>query len=198
MNTLYSFRRCPYAIRARMAILKAGVDCRIHEVSLRNKPQALLDLSPKATVPVLHCADGQVIEQSLEIMHWALAQSDPDGWLIGSDQQDNLHLLSINDGVFKHWLDRYKYFERYPDLTQLYYRTQAEDCLIQLLENKLTQFPYLGGHQPNMTDVSIFPFVRQFAAVDPLWFAQSRWGATRAWLNIWLENPVFTNVMAKV
>jgi glutathione S-transferase len=198
MNTLYSFRRCPYAIRARMAILKAGVECQIHEVSLRNKPQALLDLSPKATVPVLHCADGQVIEQSLEIMQWALAQTDPDGWLIGSDQEDNLHLLSINDGVFKHWLDRYKYFERYPEYPQLYYRTQAEDCLIQLLENKLAQCGYLGGRQPCMTDVSIFPFIRQFAAVDPLWFAQSRWVATRAWLNRWLESPTFKDVMVKV
>ena len=181
-----------------MAILKAGVECQIHEVSLRNKPQALLDLSPKATVPVLHCANGQVIEQSLEIMQWALAQSDPDGWLLSSDQVDNHHLLSINDGIFKHWLDRYKYFERYPEHPQLYYRTQAEDCLIQLLENKLTQCLYLGGRQPCMTDVSIFPFVRQFAAVDTLWFAQSRWVATRAWLNIWLESRAFTDVMAKV
>jgi len=197
MNTLYSFRRCPYAIRARMAIRQAGIDCQIHEVSLRNKPQALLDLSPKATVPVLHCADGRVIEQSLEIMHWALAQHDPDDWLNHCDQPDHLQLIAVNDGVFKHWLDRYKYFERYPDNTQHFYRAQAEDCMIHLLENRLSQAPYLGGHRPCVTDVAVFPFIRQFAAVDSDWFAHSPWQATQAWLKIWLENNIFNAVMAK-
>jgi len=197
-DTLYSFRRCPYAIRARMAILKAGIACQIHEVSLRNKPPALLALSPKATVPVLHCADGRVIEQSLEIMQWALAQCDPDAWLIGCDQPDNLQLLDSNDGAFKYWLDRYKYFERYPESSQLLYRIQAVDCLIYPLENRLSQAPFLGGQRPCMTDVAIFPFIRQFAAVDPAWFAQSPWVATRTWLNVWLESDLFAAVMAKV
>ncbi len=198
MNTLYSFRRCPYAIRARMAILKAGIDCRIHEVSLRNKPQALLELSPKATVPVLHCADGRVLEQSLEIMCWALGQRDPDDWLTGFDQSENQTLLTVNDGVFKYWLDRYKYFERFPENPQVYYRTQAEDCLIRLLENRLIQAPFLGGDRPCLIDVAIFPFVRQFAAVDPQWFAQSTWRATTAWLSLWLDSHAFTDVMVKV
>ena len=198
MNTLYSFRRCPYAIRARMAIHQAGIDCEIHEVSLRNKPQALLELSPKATVPVLHCADGRVIEQSLEIMQWALAQHDPDGWLTNWDHSDNQHLLSANDGAFKYWLDRYKYFERYPDNPQIYYRMQAEECLIALLDSGLGHAPYLGGVQPCLADVAIFPFIRQFAAVDAQWFASSPWRAVRTWLNSWLENRIFTAVMAKV
>ena len=197
MNTLYSFRRCPYAIRARMAIHQAAVDCQIHEVSLRNKPQALLELSPKATVPVLHCADGRVIDQSLEIMRWALAQHDPDGWLLGQSFQDNESLLDANDGVFKQWLDRYKYFERYPEHAQADYRLQAEESLIHPLEKRLVQDAFLGGTQPCLTDVAIFPFVRQFAAVDPAWFAQSRWCSVRAWLNGWLNSPVFIAVMHK-
>ena len=197
MNTLYSFRRCPYAIRARMAIHQAAVDCQIHEVSLRNKPQALLELSPTATVPVLHCADGRVIDQSLEIMRWALAQHDPDGWLLGQSVQDNESLLDANDGVFKQWLDRYKYFERYPEHAQADYRLQAEESLIHPLEKRLVQDAFLGGTQPCLTDVAIFPFVRQFAAVDPAWFAQSRWCSVRAWLNGWLQSPVFIAVMHK-
>jgi glutathione S-transferase len=197
MNTLYSFRRCPYAIRARMAIHQAGVDCQIHEVSLRNKPQALLELSPKATVPVLHGADGRVIDQSLEIMRWALAQHDPDGWLLRQSFQDNEGLLDTNDGVFKQWLDRYKYFERYPEHAQADYRLQAEESLIHPLEKRLAQDSFLGGTQPCLTDVAIFPFVRQFAAVDPAWFAQSGWCSVRAWLNGWLQRPVFIAVMHK-
>ncbi len=196
MNTLYSFRRCPYAIRARMAILKAGAVCQIHEVSLRDTPRALLEISPKATVPVLHCDDGRVIEQSLEIMHWALGQHDPDGWL-RNDCLDNQSLLQINDGVFKYWLDRYKYFERYPENSQIYYRSQAEDCLIRLLENRLIQEPYLGGSRPCLTDVAIFPFVRQFAGVEPHWFAQSPWQALRRWLSLWLDSHAFKDVMVK-
>lgn len=197
MNTLYSFRRCPYAIRARMAILKAGVDCQIHEVSLRNKPQAMIELSPKATVPVLHTAEGQVVDQSLEIMQWALAQHDPDSWLFGWEQPDNQMLLDTNDGLFKHWLDRYKYFERYPEHPQAFYRSQAEQCLIKPLETRLAQSPYLGGSQPCVTDVAIFPFIRQFAAVDPQWFAQSPWQATRTWLGVWLDSDEFKAAMIK-
>ena len=197
MNTLYSFRRCPYAIRARMAIVQAGVDCRIHEVSLRNKPEALLKLSPKATVPVLHCEDGQIIDQSLDIMHWALEQNDPLGWLDSQAHPDNQRLLIANDGVFKKWLDCYKYFERYPLNTQIFYRKQAEDCLIALLETRLSQHSYLGGSMPCLTDVAIFPFIRQFAAVDPTWFAQSEWVAVRGWLDAWLVNKTFTSVMEK-
>lgn len=197
MNTLYSFRRCPYAIRARMAILKSGVACQIHEVSLRNKPQAMIELSPKATVPVLHTADGQVVDQSLEIIKWALAQHDPDGWLTGWERPDNKMLLDTNDGMFKHWLDRYKYFERYPDNPQTFYRSQAEQCLIEMLETRLTQRPYLGGLQPCVTDIAIFPFVRQFAAVDPQWFEQSPWRSTRTWLSFWLDSDVFKAVMIK-
>lgn len=197
MNTLYSFRRCPYAIRARMALYASCVDCQIHEVSLRNKPQALLALSPKATVPVLHCADGRVIEQSLEIMYWALEQHDPSGWLENQALAGNTELLALNDGPFKHWLDRYKYFERYPEHTQLYYRAQAEDCLIARLDKQLSLTAYLGADKPCLTDVAIFPFVRQFAAVDAAWFAQSQWVSVRRWLASWLESSTFIAVMQK-
>lgn len=198
MNILYSFRRCPYAIRARMAILASGITCQIHEVSLRNKPQTLLDISPKATVPVLHCKNGIVIEQSLDIMFWALAQHDPAKWLRHLDENNNQLLLASNDGVFKSWLDRYKYFERYPEYPQLHYRTQAEQSLIAVLEARLEQHPFLGGEQACLIDVAIFPFIRQFAAVDVAWFTQSPWKATRAWLDAWLVHPDFTTVMKKI
>jgi len=197
VNTLYSFRRCPYAIRARMALKQAGIVFSLVEVSLRQKPQALLELSPKATVPVLHCADGRVLDQSLDIMHWALSQNDPAHWLDTADQPDNVTLLQANDGVFKHWLDRYKYFERYPERTQEAYRDEAVLSMVKPLERRLAQRPYLGGDTAGLTDVAIFPFVRQFAAVEPEWFAASPWTATRDWLSGWTQSDLFTVVMAK-
>jgi len=109
-NILYSFRRCPYAMRARMAIAASGLQVELREVVLRDKPQALLDISPKATVPVLQTSEGTIIDESLDIMHWALQQSDPENWLANIDHD----LISNNDGDFKHWLDRYKYADRHP------------------------------------------------------------------------------------
>ncbi len=192
---LYSYRRCPYAMRARMALWCAGIEVELEEISLRDKPAALLAVSAKGTVPVLHCADGLVLEESLAIMRWALAQRDPQGWLLNADHVEQQALVQINDTDFKHWLDRYKYAERYPEFGLEYYREQALGSLITKLEQRLTQTPYLAGQTACLSDVAIFPFVRQFAAVDATWFAQSPWPATRAWLNGWLESVLFKTIM---
>lgn len=198
---LYSYRRCPYAMRARMALWCAGIAVEVREISLRDKPPEMLALSPKGTVPVLHCADGRVIDQSLDIMRWALTQHDPFGWLrwaFGSGEyalQESL--IACNDSTFKHWLDRYKYAERYPEFDATYYRQQALSCQLDGLEGRLSQFPYLGGETAVLSDVALFPFVRQFAAVDTAWFDASPYPATRQWLRGWVESALFKKVMAK-
>ncbi len=191
---LYSFRRCPYAIRARLAIAQAGVAVLVHEVALRDKPQALLNLSPKGTVPVLRLPDGQVIEQSLDIMKWALRQHDPQAWLRTSPNDD---LIDTNDGPFKHWLDRYKYAQRHPQHSASHYREQAVQVLVAPLEDRLKHQAFLGGSQPCLADVALFPFIRQFAAVDSTWFELSQWSHTRQWLAGWATSALFAQVMAK-
>lgn len=194
---LYSYRRCPYAMRARMALRIAGIDVEQIEISLRDKPQAMLDISPKGTVPVLQCADGQVIDQSLDIMRWALLQHDPQQWLQHADDADQRALIQRNDTDFKYWLDRYKYAERYPEFSSLHYREQAGIALLDVLEVRLARSSYLGGQDPCLSDVAIFPFVRQFAAVDSNWFSTADFPALRRWLNGWLESDLFMSVMAK-
>jgi glutathione S-transferase len=194
---LYSYRRCPYAMRARMALRVADIEIEQIEISLRDKPQAMLDISPKGTVPVLQCPDGRVIEQSLEIMRWALEQNDPQKWLQHADDAEQLSFVQRNDTDFKHWLDRYKYAERYPDFTAQYYRDQAIATLLDSLEARLAHNQYLGGQSPCLSDVAIFPFVRQFAAVDATWFGASHLSALRNWLQGWVESELFVSVMAK-
>jgi len=191
---LYSFRRCPYAIRARMAIAYADISVAIREVVLSNKPEHLLLISPKGTVPVLQLADGVVIEESLEIMQWALAQNDPEHWLAsGTDAE---RLVRLNDAEFKYYLDRYKYADRYPNYSQAYYRLQAEGFLIEL-ETRLSKFSYLCGGSLSIADVAIFPFIRQFASVEPEWFQNSAYDALKKWLELRLSTDLFARVMAK-
>jgi len=192
---LYSYRRCPYAMRARMAIWAANIQVAIREISLRDKPAHLLQISPKGTVPVLQLPDGTVLEQSLDIMQWALAQHDPQDWL-NADCEAVGQLIALNDGDFKKALDRYKYPDRYPEHTQEFYRAQGEHFL-QRLEVALGQYDYLLGDKPSIADVAIFPFIRQFAAVDAEWFASSPYPRLRVWLEEWLESALFTEVMQK-
>ncbi|MDX1320322.1 MAG: glutathione S-transferase N-terminal domain-containing protein, partial [Oceanospirillum sp.] len=132
---LYSFRRCPYAMRARLGLLFAGLQVELREIVLKNKPAPMLAISPKGTVPVLELPDGRVIEESREILEWALAQQDPAG-LLDVDLQLAAGLLDQNDGDFKHWLDRYKYADRHPEMSQLEYRQKGEEFL-QVLEGLL-------------------------------------------------------------
>lgn len=192
---LYSYRRCPYAMRARMALWAAKIQVELREVSLREKPQHLLQISPKATVPVLQLADGTVLEQSLDIMRWALQQNDARGWLKGDMLMADT-LISGNDGEFKKALDRYKYPERYPEQSALFYREQGEQFL-QRLEALLVEHRFLLGDSASMADVAIFPFIRQFAAVDAQWFGRSDYPRLREWLAGWVEGELFTQVMQK-
>lgn len=191
---LYSFRRCPYAMRARLALRYSGVAVRIIEVSLKAKPAEMLALSPKGTVPVLS-VEGRVIEESLEIMQWALAQHDPDDWLLQGDP-GMLALIAENDQVFKHHLNRYKYAERYPEQSMEHYRAEGE-VFLQKLETLLADREYLLAEHLSLADVALMPFVRQFAHVDREWFASTRYGRLQAWLQRFLDSPLFMAVMAK-
>lgn len=196
--TLYSFRRCPYAMRARLALRYAGVPVQIVEVSLKAKPAEMLALSPKGTVPVLALED-RVIDESLEIMHWALAQHDPEDWRLStapSAQARMAALIAENDQVFKVHLNRYKYAERYPEAPMEHYRGQGEAFLARL-DGLLQQRRYLLAEHPSLADMALLPFVRQFAHVDREWFAQTPHGALQRWLREWLESPLFVGVMAK-
>lgn len=195
---LYSFRRCPYAIRARIAVLKSGVQVELREVVLRNKPEPMLRASPKGTVPVLVLPDGgPVLSESLDVMRWALMQHDPDGWLLNSDAPAQQQWLAINDGPFKQALDRYKYPERQRSRSQETSRDECVAAMIQPMETCLAKQAFLAGDRPGLADVAVMPFVRQFAAVDAKWFAASGWEAARLWLDRWSSHPDFLDVMDK-
>lgn len=190
---LYSFRRCPYAMRARMALRYSKVPVQIIEVSLKAKPADMLALSPKGTVPVLS-VDGQVIDESLAIMHWALARHDPEGWLLGDPAVQ--WLIEENDQRFKHHLNRYKYAERYPEQPMEFYRAEGE-VFLRRLDELLAEHEYLLADHLSLADVALAPFVRQFAHVDREWFAQAPYPRLQAWLQRFLESPLFIAVMAK-
>jgi glutathione S-transferase len=198
LPVLYSFRRCPYAIRARLALCVSGTPVELREVDLKRKPAALLALSPAATVPVLDLGQGRVLTQSLDILQWALQQDDPEQWLQEGDAVFNQWLVDTTDGDFKRWLDRYKYAERHPERSASEWRSEAERCLIEPLEARLAAQPHVGGHKPCWADAAVFPFVRQFAGVDPAWWASSPWQHTRQWLDAWLVSPLFLACMHKV
>ena len=195
---LYSFRRCPFAIRARMAIKVSGVEVDTHEVSLRNKPQALLDCSPKGTVPVLQFPDGRVIEESLEIMQWALSINDPEQWLDTAKgaSDEALSLITENDNSFKSALDLYKYSVRFPEHSEQYYREKAEVFLAQL-DARLVQQPFLMGARLTLPDMAIFPFIRQFYNVNQDWFRASKYGYLISWLDQRMASDIFNAVMEK-
>jgi len=198
MNTLYSFRRCPYAMRARMALRYSGVAVDLIEVSLKAKPPEMLALSPKGTVPVLS-VDGQVIDESLAIMRWALAQNDPQDWLLKEDPAGQAltgALIEENDQAFKVHLNRYKYAERYPEQPMAVYRAEGE-VFLRKLDELLDGRDYLLAGHPTLADVALMPFVRQFAHVDREWFAQTPYVRLQAWLQRFLESALFTGVMQK-
>ena len=196
---LYTYRRCPYAMRARMALLMGVRPFYAFEVVLRDKPAALLALSPKATVPVLRLADGGVIDESWDIMRWALSSADPYGCWSRAQSAENLALLACNDGPFKQHLDRYKYPGRYADADPLVHRAQALTALLAPLDARLQRERFLGGDDSACaTDLALFPFVRQFAAVQPDWFAAQPLTALRGWLADWLASALFAACMTKL
>jgi len=191
---LYSFRRCPYAMRARMALAEAEVAVRLREILLRDKPDHMLALSAKGTVPVLQLPDGTVLDESLEVMDWALAQHDPQGWLAHKDDA----LIARFDGDFKHHLDRYKYATRYADeaADALAHRAACH-AILQDLEPRLKD-DWLAGRAAGFTDVAILPFLRQFRIADTGWFDnQMALPNVRAYVLRFLDWPVFTRIMDK-
>ncbi len=193
LPVLYSFRRCPYAMRARLAIAVSGQPVNLREVSLRDKPDDLLWVSAKATVPVLVLASAQVIDESLDIMYWALQQQDPQRWLDSTLQAVSNELIGQCDTEFKTHLDHYKYADRFVQHTPLYYRAQAQVFLDQL-EQRLQTSRYLLAPRPTLSDMAILPFVRQFSAVDMDWFSVE-YPALGGWMNGLLESILFQNVM---
>lgn len=182
-------------MRARLALCQAGVTVELREVDLKHKPSALLAVSPAGTVPVLHIAPATTLVESLDILRWALAQRDDDGWLTRGDDGFNQWLVQTNDGVFKQALDRYKYATRHPQRSQADYREDAIHLLIAPLEARLHQSAFIGGDGPCWADIAVFPFVRQFAGVDSLWWEASPWTATRHWLKHWQDSALFAKSM---
>lgn len=193
LPVLYSFRRCPYAMRARLALHYVGISCELREIVLRNKAPEFLETSPKGTVPVL-VTDGEVIEESLDIMLWALAQNDPDGWL--NSKETALTLIAQSDGPFKTALDRYKYGSRFPGADASAERDTAS-VLLQQLNDRLSESPYLHGDSLGLADMAIVTFVRQFAFVDKDWFDAQDWPHLIRWLNAFLDSARFNSIMQK-
>lgn len=205
MNTpiIYSFRRCPYAMRARLALKYADIKVELREVDLNNPPDSLIAISDNATVPVLHLPDGNVLDESWDIVQWAARQNDPDSWM-GENNQYQIEsdmLLETNDYSFKQDLDHYKYADRYPEHTKEYYREQGEEFL-QELEERLATTRYLLSDTISVADIAIFPFIRQFAMVDMPWFEQAPYPGLQQWLNCFIssdqqEAHLFASIMGK-
>lgn len=200
LGTLYSFRRCPYAMRARLAcsLFLPVQSLELREVVLKNKPAELIEISPKSTVPVLQLVDREVIDESRDIVFWALNQSPrvmQSQYLPYHLQLDIEELIDENDGSFKWALDRYKYSDRY-DESEEHYRELGEVFLAKL-EKLLEKNQYLYSREPSLADIAIFPFVRQFAHVDKTWFEQSPYPKLIQWLDEWLASELFNSIMEK-
>lgn len=203
LPVLYSFRRCPYAMRARLALQVSGVPYELREVVLKSKPAELLAASAKGTVPVLVLSNGQVIDESLDIMRWALGRNDPQGWLKhGGSPADMQALIAGNDCGFKHALDRYKYPNRYPlesgNDAKAFATAQKLEAANWLagLESRLDK-GWLDGPKPCWADMATLPFVRQFAHTDTAWFAAQPWPQLQAWLARFEASALFESVMQK-
>lgn len=195
---LYTFRRCPYAMRARMALYQSGVECEHREVKLADKPASMLRASPKGTVPVLVLHNGEVIEESLDIMYWALERSDQEKWLRPQTGRSDAMagLIADNDGSFKADLDRYKYPNRYEDVDPLQHRDRGLGFLVRL-DSRIREAGHLFGDRTSLADIAIFPFVRQFAHTDIDWFNDLPLPALQTWLAQYLNSELFRAIMAK-
>ena len=179
-----------------MAVAYAGVEVELREVVLKHKPAEMLAASPKGTVPVLLLQHGVVLDESIDVMRWALTQSDHERWQSPAASESVDYWIANNDGPFKHWLDRYKYADRHPAQPREWYRDQASGYLASL-EAVLATNDWLHGNQRGLADVALFPFLRPFPFVDTDWFSRSPYAKLRAWLHRWLNDPLFINVMEK-
>ena len=207
---LWSFRRCPYAMRARLAIQSSGCKVLLREILLRDKPEDFIKDSAKATVPVLRLPDGQVIDESLDVMRWALTQNDPEDWchILSTDPEASQTFLDELDGGFKSALDRYKYASRYVKTpgddgadessldTALHHRSIGVE-FIQRIDAKLAEQPYLSGQKQGFLDFACLPFIRQFRIAYPEWFDGQDWPYLHPWLQDFLQSERFAAVMKK-
>ena len=202
---LYSLQHCPYAMRARLGILLSNEQVWVRAIKLNNKPQAFLAVSKKGTVPILILDDRQgpdhavVVDESLDIMLWALKKSDPQNLLYSDDSNALPEMLANIERFecdFVEVLEKYKYAGRFRDFSQLFYRRQCE-IFIQELEQRLDQHDYFMGPTPSLMDYALLPFIRQFAKVERQWYMQSQYVNVRDWLNRHLQQPLFTKAMAK-
>ncbi|WP_022694463.1 glutathione S-transferase [Ponticaulis koreensis] len=195
---LYSFRRCPYAMRARLAIQSSGTQVELREIHLKHKPEHMLEASPKGTVPVLIFPDGSVIDESLDVARWALAEADPQGWLapFEADREASDFLIARNDGPFKHHLDRYKYASRYEDVDASEHRAEGLKIL-EDLDARLADTGYLMAPAFTFVDAAIAPFVRQFRIPDKDWFDNLPLPALIKWVHDFMESDRFASVMEK-
>ena len=195
---LYSFRRCPYAMRARLALMVSNRVCELREVVLRDKPQEMLEVSAKGTVPILIDVDGRVLDQSIDIMLWALRQQDPEKWLMPEQGSvaEMLELIALFDEGFKYNLDRYKYPDRYPGVDAQAHRYEGS-LYLGRLNAQLSATKYLFGNNVALADMAIAPFVRQFAHTDRAWFNEQPWPGLQAWLAEFTESQIYSSVMQK-
>jgi glutathione S-transferase len=204
---LYTFRRCPYAMRARISLHLSQLNPLVREIELKHKPAEMLAISAKGTVPVLVTTDNQVISESIDIMRFALTEhpAPETNYLTPAEYQSLQYwldkpatesLINTNDNEFKPWLDKYKYADRYPEYSQLWYRQQAEN-FIQRLETCLNQHRFLCTDTVTLADLAIFPFIRQFANVEPIWFSNNQFPKVRVWLTTLMNSPLFNVTMHK-
>tara|TARA_B100000795_G_scaffold71686_1_gene50462 strand:+ start:201 stop:842 length:642 start_codon:yes stop_codon:yes gene_type:complete len=194
---LFSYRRCPYAMRARMALVESEIEFDIYEISLRNKPNEMLSISAKGTVPILKL-NTLVLDESLDIMKWAYKNSKSSylNLLDPAHKKTADELVSLNDGKFKDSLDRYKYFERYPEISKVEGR-QSCYFFLEILEKRLEIASFLIGDTRTFADICIFPFIRQFMNVDKEWFDNSEYKRVREWLSLLIKSDLFKKVMMK-
>lgn len=196
---LYSLRNCPYAMRARMAVYVSGQAVQLRDIVLSDKPVHMHQVSPKGTVPVLVLSNGEVLEQSLEIMMWAFEQSDPNNYLMSDSpntRAEMLSLVDLFDTEFKLRLEKYRSAKRYHNESVLEHRLACEQYL-KMLELKLSQHAYLMSHSPSLADLAILPFIRQLARVERQWYLQSPYPNIRKWLDDYLQSRMFSKVMTK-
>ena len=192
---LYSFRRCPYAMRARMAISYSEITVELREISLKDRPKKLYKASSKGTVPVLITENDQVIDESLNIMLWALKKNAKQTWTNKEMSNSEHKMIYINDTIFKKSLDKYKYHDRYPKKDKKFYRLECSKIL-NVYEKKLAKHKYLKYDTINIVDIAIFPFIRQFANVDYIWFEKEFKNLT-VWLKTISQSNLFKSIMKK-
>ena len=194
---LYSLRQCPYAIRSRLAILHAQQTVVLRDIDMNNKPEEMLSISPKGTVPVLLLGDGSVIDESLDVMVWALTQSDPNNLLYSHDETKLTQMLDVinqNDNEFVEALQKYRAASRYHDTNEVECRERCCEWLMTI-EQALSQHAYIMGETPSLVDYAILPFIRQFSRVDKKWYAQAPLPYLRAWLVSHYNDPTFSKAM---